>query len=273
MKNKIKYDTIEVTRDNDVITVWDTTKPFNKIPDFYYDVERYDSLKVDDDMTIDLASFAYYRSTDFWDILLAFNNMTSTLDLPKSYTTIERLAELKVSKWLDQHLYKGKGLQYVPEVKYVKGIWYLFQRTDQTIDYTQEKLDAIEVYNKRIVEESKHLNQMEEEYENIKGDVSDYGSYQRKILRGKIYDSREIIFNWQNEISKLENTDNAIRGEWIPSTKKEVETVIGLTTMTAFQNTQKGILEQMLKENEIYRYIKFPKISFVNDIMSILNAR
>jgi len=86
------------------------------IPSKYFTEEYLHEYKVDDDRLLEAISFELYGSTDYWDILLKLNDMTSMNQLPVNYDIIIHRADYKLQEWKK----KGKLLNSVLDEKIIE---------------------------------------------------------------------------------------------------------------------------------------------------------
>jgi preprotein translocase subunit Sec61beta len=100
MQNKIlQFDDITLSG----ITLKNYTEMYKipPIPEKYYTEEHRIPYEVKDDSFVEGLAFELWGDSNYWDILLTLNNMTSLYDLPKSYDTVLEEAELRYQKWLE----------------------------------------------------------------------------------------------------------------------------------------------------------------------------
>ena len=273
MENQIVYKQISVSTPYGNTSLTDYTRHIPYIPAEFYANEKFVVLKVDDDMAIDLVSYAYYRDESYWDVLMAYNKMYSPLEMPKNYRLLEEITDRETTDWLDRNLYKSKNQESIPDIKLKNGVWYLYEKNKaKATAQAASNAEIIDKLNYLVEEEAKHLGKLEEEYEDIKSLTDGYGSYRRKILRSKIDESRKKIFNWQDDILVLQNTGDDVKGIWVPTTRENIESFLGRNLLNEFYKIREGILNKLDKENEKYRYMKFPTVEVMNDIIEHLNS-
>jgi hypothetical protein len=70
------------------------------IPEKYFTEDYYHIIKIEDDKLLEAISFELYDSTDYWDILMVLNNMTTMNELPVKYDVVLDRAEKELAGWV-----------------------------------------------------------------------------------------------------------------------------------------------------------------------------
>lgn len=99
MKNKyLKFDSIEFLD----VNVRNTTNlcVLPDIPEKYYGDNYIKTYTVDNDRLPESISFELYENTDYWDLLMRFNNITNTSQLPVNYDSVLTRARNALSDWM-----------------------------------------------------------------------------------------------------------------------------------------------------------------------------
>ena len=103
MKNKyLKFDDI-IVGDWQVKNVT-TLNLLPDIPEKYFTDEYILYKRMEDDRLLEAVSFDLYKDTNYWDILLMLNEMSSMNELPVNYDIILIRVDRKIEEWRE----KGK---------------------------------------------------------------------------------------------------------------------------------------------------------------------
>jgi hypothetical protein len=74
------------------------------IPEKYYGDDYILKIKVSDDELLEAISFKIYETTDYWDLLMVFNDITRMNQLPVNHDIVLTRADNKLQEW------KAKGV-------------------------------------------------------------------------------------------------------------------------------------------------------------------
>ncbi len=72
------------------------------IPEKYFTEDYYILKKIEDDRLLEAISYEIYENTNYWDLLMVLNGMTTMNQLPVNYDVILLKAEQELSGWLDR---------------------------------------------------------------------------------------------------------------------------------------------------------------------------
>jgi hypothetical protein len=271
MKTRIEYGNTVITHQKREYQFTNFTRDLKKIPDEFYEKNMYNNVLVEDDLTFELCSEGIYKKTDYWDLLMLYNNISNPLALPKSSYIIEDIVSSRLDAWLSRYFLKGNDLN-IPDITIKDNVWYIFTPDQNaTEDANADLLAKIDSLNIEIEGLSRELSRMESEYETIKDDASDFGGYKRKILRTDINDTRDKIFKFQQDIMDIEKDGINIKGTWVPIRQKDLDKIISRNASILIKQVYTKMLNDALKENEKYRYLKFPKIEYIARMLDYIN--
>jgi uncharacterized protein YoxC len=271
MKTRIKYNNTVVEHQKKQYQFTNFTRDLKLIPDEFFGTDMYNNVFVEDDLTFELCSEGIYKKTDYWDLLMLYNNITNPLVLPKSAYIIDEIVDTRLNNWLSRYLLKGNDLD-IPDITIKDNVWYIFVPDQSATDDTNADLiQKVASINMNIDNLAKELSNMETEYETIKDDSSDYGGYKRKLLRTDINSTRDKIFKFQQDIMDIEEEGIDIKGKWNPIRQKDLDKILSKNASIMVQQVYTKLMNDALKENEKYRYLKFPKIEYIARMLDYIN--
>ena len=271
MKTRIKYNNTIVEHQKKQYQFTNFTRDLKKIPDEFFGKDMYNSVLVEDDLTFELCSESIYKKTDYWDLLMLYNNITNPLALPKSAYIIEEIVDTRLNNWLSRYRLKGNDLD-IPDITIKDNVWYIFvPDQSETNDANADLIQKVASINTSISNLTHELSRMESEYETIKDDSSDYGGYKRKLLRTDINSNRDKIFKFQQDIMDIEEEGINIKGAWNPIRQKDLDKLLSKSASIMVKQVYTRFMSDALKENEKHRYLKFPKIEYIARILDYIN--
>jgi hypothetical protein len=271
MKSRIQYNNSIVNHQKKQYQFTNFTRDLHRIPDEFYATNMYNNVLVEDDLTFELCSEGIYKKSDYWDLLMLYNNITNPLALPKSAYTIEAIVDSRLNSWLSRYILKGNDLD-IPDITIKDNVWYIFVPDQNATDSANADLiQKVSSINASIGNLTKDLSRMETEYESIKNDSSDFGGYKRKILRTDINDTRDKIFKFQQDIMDIEDEGINIKGTWNPIRQKDLDKLLSKSASTMVKQVYIKLMNDALKENEKHRYLKFPKIEYIARMLDYIN--
>jgi len=110
MKNKyLKFNKIEL-ENGKILSNISELNLLPRIPEKYLKTENLRTLHLDSDRLLEAISFELYKSTDYWDIILVVNKMSSMNQLPVSYDMVLHRSEMLLQSWKDKMAKVSKEL-------------------------------------------------------------------------------------------------------------------------------------------------------------------
>jgi uncharacterized protein YrzB (UPF0473 family) len=134
-----------------------------KVPEKFEDQKYWEYLSVQTGTRFENLSYIYYGTTDYWDILMSFNNIISLFDLPQNEDVIYKLAKVKFDSWYEDFMLLHRISQ---EEKDLFDSWYTVNRfsTSTTNEVLFKKLLEIETQMLEENEKNRIIRFIKREY-------------------------------------------------------------------------------------------------------------
>ena len=110
-----------------------------KIPEKYYGESYYDIKIVEDDILIEQISFEVYGTTDYWDLLLAYNGIKSIGELPVNYDILIQRVEEEFFAWKKV----AKKMSFLPDEKEIEASFEIILKEKQDLNEKYRKFKYI----------------------------------------------------------------------------------------------------------------------------------